>query len=83
MAARRVLPSLEVADQLPRQLGSSYATFQGRDFFVPRRGGVKPPSPQNGPPVVPFYPFLGLLKQTTGKSWHPYSNLSTGGPSGG
>ena len=52
---------------------------RGKPLFF---GGV--PVGFLGPPVVPFDPFLGrvpLLKQTTEKSWYPYSNLSTGGPS--
>ena len=37
-----------------------------------------------GPPVVPFYQLFGVLGSPTKidrKSWYPYSNLSTGGPS--
>ena len=37
-----------------------------------------------GPPVVPFYTSLGEGSPTNidhRKSWYPYSNLSTGGPS--
>ena len=36
-----------------------------------------------GPPVVPFYPFLGEGSPTKidyRKKGYPYSNLSTGGP---
>ena len=47
------------------------------------KGSTRPPSDRC--PLEPFL-FLGggfnsLLTQTTDKSWYPYSNLSTGGPS--
>ena len=37
--------------------------------------------PHLGPPVVPFYPFLGTRIDSKNRNGYPYSNLSTGGPS--